>query len=349
MIIPAAIILSLSLAILGSISLDLLYSQLIFLFFGLIAGGISFWFYYANHLVLTKLYYLIALGLLLLPFIFGVVTRGSIRWIQIGNFTIQPSELIKPLLIIIFAGFLSTRHSWLKPIQFLVYGLLVLLPAGLIYFQPDLGSTLVVLAIWLGMLFASDWPLLYPLGLFIAGAAFAPFGIKFLQPYQQQRLLTFINPYQQAGSSGYQVIQSLVAVGSGGLFGRGLGQGVQSQLQFLPERHTDFIFAALAEELGFAGSCVLILAYFWLLKKILTIAGEAPDKFSYLIVMGCFFMFSFQVIVNLGMNVGVLPVTGITLPLASGGGSSLLSVMFCLGLIYNISSHHRVKTSLAIK
>ena len=274
---------------------------------------------------------------------------GSVRWIQLGNFTIQPSELIKPLLIIIFAGFLSVKHSWSQPIQFIVYGLLVLLPAGLIYFQPDLGSTLVVLAIWLGMLLASDWPWFYPFSLIIAGAAFIPLAIKFLHPYQQQRLLTFLNPYQQAGSSGYQVIQSLVAIGSGGFFGRGLGQGIQLQLQFLPESHTDFIFAALAEELGFVGSCVLILAYFWLLKYLLTLASQAPDKFGYLVVMGSFFMLSFQIIVNLGMNLGILPVTGITLPLASGGGSSLLSVMFCLGLVANIESHHSVKTPLAIK
>ena len=349
MIIPVVVILSLSLAILGSISLDLFFSQLLFLFFGLIAAGLSFWFYYSNHLVLTKFYYLLTLGLLLLPFIFGVVTRGSIRWIQIGNFTLQPSELIKPLLIIIFAGFLSARHSCSKPIQFLAYGLLVLLPAGLIYFQPDLGSTLVVLAIWLGMLFVSDWPLIYPFSLLLAGIAIAPLGIKLLQPYQQQRLLTFLNPYQQAGSSGYQVIQSLVSVGSGGFLGRGLGQGVQSQLKFLPERHTDFIFAVLAEELGFVGATLLILAFFWLFKYLLTLAGQAPNQFSYLVVMGCFFMLSFQVIVNLGMNLGVLPVTGITLPLVSGGGSSLLSVLFSLGLVANISTHRRVKTSLAIK
>lgn len=349
MIIPVIIILALSLSILGSISLELLFSQLLFLFVSLLVGAVGYKFYYLNHSSLAKIYYLLSLGLLLLPFIFGAVTRGSVRWIQLGAFTVQPSELIKPLLIIIFAWFLSSRHAWPRPIQFLLYLGLVVLPAGLIYFQPDLGSALVVLAIWLGMLFVSDWPLRYFFGVLAAAAALVPLAITLLQPYQQQRLLTFLNPYEQAGSSGYQVIQSMVAVGSGGLFGRGLGQGVQSQLKFLPERHTDFIFAALAEELGFFGACVLILAYFWLLKKILLTASQAPDNFSYLIVMGCFFMLGFQALVNLGMNLGLLPVTGITLPLVSGGGSSLLSVMFSLGLISNIRCHRPVKTSLAIK
>jgi rod shape determining protein RodA len=343
LIIPSLILLVFGLAALGSISLNLALTQFIFI----IIGGLIFFFFskfhYQNHRHLISLYTIGSLVFLILPFLFGAVTRGSIRWIQIGSLTLQPSEIIKPFLIIIFASLLAQKTNLLTYFSYL------LIPAFLIFKQPDLGSTLVVMAIWLGMLFISDLPVIYPLGLLLAGFGLSPLIYKFLKPYQQQRIISFLNPYADPKASGYHVIQSTIAVGSGGLWGRGLGHGTQSQLQFLPERHTDFIFALIAEEMGLFGSIILLVTYFFLLKRLLNIAQQAPDKFSQLITIGVFSMIFFQAIVTIAMNLGLLPITGITLPLVSSGGSSLLATMIGLGIVHNIYLHSSPRKLLEIR
>lgn len=342
-IIPILILFGFSLTSLGAISSKLAISQIIFF----LIGSFLFYFFskfdYKNHQHLINIYSISSLILLILPFLFGAVTRGAVRWIQIGSLTLQPSEIIKPFLIVIFAFLVSKKPDFLKYLAFLF------LPAFLVFKQPDLGSALVVTAVWFGILFASDFPLYLPLSLLLGGLGLSPLVYKFLKPYQQQRIISFLNPYTDPKKSGYHIIQSTIAVGSGGLWGRGLGHGTQSQLQFLPERHTDFIFALIAEELGLIGSVILLITIFFLLKHLLSIARYAPDKFSQLIIVGVFTMLFFQSAINIAMNLGLLPITGITLPLVSAGGSSVLATMISLGICHNISTHSVSKRGLEIK
>jgi len=343
LILPALIILIFGLSVIFSLDIKLGLEQLSFAFLGLIAFLVFANFPYSTHQYLVKIYAVASIILLILPFIFGTLTRGSIRWIQIGALTLQPSEIIKPFLIIIFAFFLS------KGKFVLIYLSLLALPAFLIFKQPDLGSTLVIIALWLGILIASKLPLYGLAAIIFISLLITPFGFKHLKPYQQQRIASFLNPYADPKASGYHSIQSVIAVGSGGFLGRGLGQGTQSQLQFLPERHTDFIFASLAEETGLLGSLALIIVFLFLLLRLLTISQKAPDQFGRLLGIGIFSLIFFQFTVNVGMNLGLLPITGITLPLVSAGGSSLLSVAISLGLAHNLSQHGNIKTPLEIK
>jgi len=342
LLLPAVIILIFGLASIFSISTPLGFNQLIFAIIGLIAFLIFASFPYTSHRYLVWIYAIISLFLLVLPFLFGTLTRGAVRWLQFGSLTLQPSEIIKPFLIIIFSHFLSLKTNLFR------YGLLLILPVLLIFKQPDLGSTLVIIAIWLGILIASKLPLSGLIIIAFLGLTVTPLAWYQFKPYQQQRIISFLNPYADPKTSGYHSIQSIIAVGSGGLLGKGLGLGPQSQLDFLPERHTDFIFASLAESLGFFGSVSLILAYFFLLRRLLLISRQAPDQFGRLLGTGVFTLIFFQFIVNVGMNIGLLPITGITLPLVSSGGSSLLATAVSLGLAHNLSQHTHSKSAIIL-
>src|SRR3989344_39914 len=339
LIFPAVGALLIGLLALGGMSPALLVSQLVFLGIGLLA----FWFFshfdYLNHQYLLKHYAVGGLVLLLLPFLFGIAARGAVRWIPLGSFTLQPSEIIKPFLILILAWFLSRSAPKLLELKTgLIYLGLLAVPALLIFKQPDLGSALVVAAIWLVMLLMSKTPKTYLVILLLLAAVVSPLTWRFLADYQKQRLTSFIDPYADPKVSGYQLIQSVVAVGSGGFLGRGLGHGFQSQLNFLPERQTDFVFATIAEELGTLGAGTLLVLYALLLLRLLKIAKNTSDNFSFLIVIGVFALMTIQGMVNIGMNLGLMPITGVTLPLVSAGGSSLLTTLICLGLVYNISA-----------
>ena len=339
LIFPAVGVLLIGLLALGGMSPALLVSQLVFLGIGLLA----FWFFshfdYLNHQYLLKHYAVGGLVLLLLPFLFGIATRGAVRWIPLGSFTLQPSEIIKPFLILILAWFLSRSAPKLLELKTgLIYLGLLAVPALLIFKQPDLGSALVVAAIWLVMLLMSKAPKTYLVILLLLAAVVSPLTWRFLADYQKQRLTSFIDPYADPKVSGYQLIQSVVAVGSGGFLGRGLGHGFQSQLNFLPERQTDFVFATIAEELGTLGAGTLLVLYALLLLRLLKIAKNTSDNFSFLIVIGVFALMTIQGMVNIGMNLGLMPITGVTLPLVSAGGSSLLTTLICLGLVYNFST-----------
>ena len=349
LILPTLVIVFLSFSILSSISKDIFIFQLI----SFLLGSVLFYLYsrfnYLNHKALSNLYLIASIVFLSLPFIFGAVTRGSVRWIQIGSLTLQPSEIIKPFFIIIFASFLSKNQDSLSPKTLVSYITLLVLPALFIFKQPDLGSTLVITAIWLGIFLASNLPTLWLIFLSLSFASLSPLIFKFLKSYQKDRITSFLNPYKDPKGSGYQLIQSMIAVGSGGVFGLGLGHGTQSHLAFLPEQHSDFIFASLAEEMGLLGSIVLISAIFFLLKRILTISKHTPDQFSYYICIGVFSMILFHSFVNIAMNLGIMPITGITLPLVSAGGSSVLATMIALGIVHNISYHQDTKKSLEIR
>ena len=348
-ILLAVLIISiLGLSIIWSLESSLFTQQLIFfvigLFFFFLFTKLDFrifenlsWFLYGGSLVF-----------LILTFLFGQVTRGSIRWIKILDFTIQPSEIVKPFLVLFFASLLS-KDEKLPLSKILGVLLFLFIPLIFIFKQPDLGSTLVVLASFFGILLASGISLSYILAGFLALVVFSPIVWFFLKSYQKVRILSFLNPYSDPLSSGYHLIQSVITVGSGEIFGRGLGRGTQSHLAFLPEHHTDFIFASLSEELGFLGAILLIFCYFVILSRILKIAQTSPSTFGSLACFGIFSLLSFQIFVNIGMNMGLLPITGITLPLVSYGGSSILATMISLGIVESIACFKKPEETIEIK
>lgn len=276
--------------------------------------------------------YLLTLALLLATFIWGISTRGSTRWIDLGWIRAQPSEVIKPVLIAVLALYYSTREKLLLR-HFLMGLFLASLPAVLVFRQPDLGSALVIMGIWFVMSLVAGFPYRYLLGLTTLGVVGLPFFFNLLKDYQKSRLTTFLNPQVDPLGSGYNIIQAIIAVGSGQLLGQGFGRGTQSHLNFLPEQHTDFIFATLAEELGFVGVLLVMGVFLVLLIRMLVVAKNSSDKFGMLLVSGVVSMILLQLFINVGMNVGLLPVTGITLPFISFGGSSLIAMIVSVGLV----------------
>lgn len=278
--------------------------------------------------------YALSLGLLLLTLVLGAVTRGSVRWIELGPLTLQPSEIVKPFLIVFFASLLAGRGSS----RFLKAGAALLPAAALVVVQPDLGSTLVITAGFFGALLLSGVQFRYLGGLAAAGLIFSPILWGLLASYQKDRIIYFLNPSSDPLGGGYNSIQSMIAVGSGGFSGRGLGQGTQSQLAFLPERHTDFIFASLAEELGFLGAALVLVGFFLLFWRLVDITKRAPDSFSQALLGGIFALLFAQTAINIGMNLGILPITGIPLPFISSGGSSLVAMAATLGIASQVGS-----------
>lgn len=284
----------------------------------------------------TKLYFFIIVVLIML-IIWGSTVRGTTGWIGFGQFNIQPVEIAKLIMIIFLASFLSKKKTQLSIIVRTIASIvLVAIPVFLILKQPDFGSAAVVVGIWLGMLFVSGINRKVFFGLFFSGLLMVSSSWLVLEDYQKDRLINFVSPERDPRGSGYNVIQSIVAVGSGGMWGKGLGHGSQSQLNFLPEKHTDFIFAVFAEEFGFSGTLVIIGIFGILIYRIKETARLARDNFGYLLAVGISMMLFLQILVNIGMNIGIAPVAGVPLPLLSYGGSSMISVLASLGIIQSI-------------
>jgi len=284
-------------------------------------------------------YYFISITLLLLTLIIGQISRGSTRWIDLGPRAFQTSEIVKPLLAVFFANFLASG-SPKKIANLFRFLFLSLIPIGLIFFQPDLGSAIIIVGLALVSLYVAGIRYRYLiLGLIIGLVAFVPL-FNFMKPYQQSRLISFTNPYADPSHTGYNTIQSVIAIGSGKIIGLGVKQGTQSHLKFLPERHTDFVYASFAEEFGLLGSSLLILSFLTIGLQLLKIAKTLSQPREIILCSGIFIIFVLQIIINLGMNLGVMPVTGITLPFMSYGGSSLISLAILLGLSLNLSRHH---------
>ena len=337
----------LGMALMWSLTPHLFFQQLSFFLLGFV---FLFIFSQIDFRIYWNIRWLIYLGViffLLLTFILGEITRGSVRWIQLGPFTMQPSEIVKPFLLAFFAFWFADGQVKFKR---LIFGsALFLLPALLVFRQPDLGSTLVLIASLLGILLALELPffiIFSGLGLLILSL---PVVWVFLAEYQKQRIFTFLNPNSDPLGSGYSIIQSVISIGSGELFGRGLGRGTQSHLDFLPERHTDFIFASFTEELGFAGAILVILLYLFLLWRIIQIAKRSKPGYAQIFIFGVFAMLLFQIFVNIGMNLGIVPVTGITLPFLSYGGSSILATMILLGMVENIARSQKSSGAMEIR
>ena len=289
----------------------------------------------------TALYF-ITLLILSSVLLFGTTVRGTAGWLSFGAFQVQPVEIAKITLIIFLASFISKKKSELGEWTRLIVSLV--LSAALIFLvlrQPDLGSSVVLAAIWVGMIFASGLRLKHIIVLFLLGTVLLSGSWFTLESYQKERINIFIHPESDRLGSGYNVLQAIVAVGSGGLTGKGIGHGSQSQLNFLPEKHTDFIFAVIAEELGVTGAFFVIGLYGTLLYRIRRIGDQAQDNFGYLVAVGVLAMTFSQVVINIGMNIGLLPVTGLPAPLLSYGGSSLLSLLFILGLLLSVYQRKR--------
>src|SRR3989344_2065079 len=280
--------------------------------------------------------YFFVIMLLILTFFLGQEVRGSVRWIDLKIITIQASEIAKPVLILTLANFFS-RYPVQKLRNILLSFVITLLPAGLIFFQPDLGSTIIIIGLWIILIFAAGIRVSHIILLIGFFSLITPFLWTLLQDYQKERLFSFVNPQKDPLGSGYNLVQSIIAVGSGGLTGRGFGRGTQSQLNFLPEQKTDFIFATLAEELGFLGFSLVIGSFVLIIYRISLVFNRVKDILGSLISLGVASLIIIHIFINIGMNIGIFPVTGITLPFLSFGGSSLLSFMIALGLVNSVS------------
>ena len=282
------------------------------------------------------LYWFNMIMLLAVMFV-GTSALGAQRWIQIGPISLQPSEFSKIIMIICLANMLEKRVGNLNTLrEVLPVFIYVGVPFLLVMKQPDLGTSLVFLAILFGMIFIAGISLRLLMMIFGAGIAFLPVFWHFLKDYQKMRLTVFMDPNVDPLGSGYHIIQSKIAIGSGMIFGKGLFGGTQSQLNFLPENHTDFIFAVIGEELGFVGAAIILLLYLILLYRGVKIAASAKDDFGSLLATGITSMLAFHVLVNVGMTAGIMPVTGIPLPLMSYGVSALTTNLVSIGILLNI-------------
>jgi len=287
--------------------------------------------------------YLVGIILLILVLIFGTTINGTTGWFVIFGISFQPVEFMKLALVVQLARYFGEharrRFGWK---EIFGSGFLVLIPVVLTMLQPDLGSAAILVGLWGVMLFFAGLRWIHA-GALIGGASLmGVLGWFFLlADYQKQRLVVFINPELDPLQTGYNITQAKIAIGSGGLFGRGLGFGSQSQLQFLPESQTDFIFSVIAEELGFIGVCILFAAALLVLWRILRSARLAKDHFSNFLIIGIFGLFTVQYIVNIGVNLSLLPATGIALPFVSSGGTSLLISLGIIGILQSITVRRR--------
>lgn len=283
--------------------------------------------------------YLVTIGLLLIVLLLGKASMGATRWIHLGPFNLQPSEVIKIVMILLLARiFGRTAQPMGYSLQELWQpALLLLLPVALILKQPDLGTSMMLVFIAVSMMLFAGLRRSAFLSLVAMGAGCAVTGWFFLHDYQKARIRTFLNPEQDPLGSGYHIIQSKIAVGSGGFTGKGFLGGTQSQLSFLPERHTDFAFSVFAEEWGFVGCGLLLLVYMFLIIWGIYISRRAADRFGMFLAMGVTSMIFWHLVVNLGMVIGLMPVVGVPLPLFSYGGTSMVTTMIGVGLLMSVS------------
>jgi rod shape determining protein RodA len=348
LLIPVAIPVTISLITLSFIGESFFKNQLFFLTISILA----FVFFSQLNYQVLRMYslpiYLISIILFVLIFIIGIESRGAVRWIDFFGLKIQFSEVLRPFLALSFASFFVERRK--LDFSSLISIFLLLLPiAGLIFLQPDLGDTLIYIGVVFFTLIYVGYPLRYFILSFLPFLFAFPFFWNFLHDYQKQRILTFLNPGNDPLGTSYNAIQSVIAVGSGMFLGKGLGQGTQSGLRFLPERQTDFIFASISEQLGFIGAVILLAAFAFLIYRIYKIFLTADDEFVKIFSVITFFSFSLQIFINIGMNIGIIPIVGVTLPFVSYGGSSLLSNFIFLGLLSSVSRFSKDTEVLEIR
>lgn len=317
--------------------------QIIFITVGLsVMVALSFfnYRYLKNYSFLVLGFYFVSVFLLLLTF-YSQSVRGVNSWIILGGFTFEPVELTKIVLIVLMAKYFSQRHVHINSFRHVVIvGIYFSLPFAIIFLQPDLGSSIILLTIWLGMLLGAGINKRHLFLIIIVGVLVGYLAWLFaLQPYQKTRITAFLDPYNDPRGSGYNIIQSKIAIGSGHLFGNGLGNGSQSNYGFLPEPHNDFAFAALAEQFGFIGISVVMAMALIIISRTLYIGSRTISNFGKLFSVGFAIFIGSHVFISAGVNVGLLPVTGLSFPFLSYGGSHLISLMMGLGILQSIKRY----------
>jgi rod shape determining protein RodA len=288
--------------------------------------------------------YIVSVILLLALFIVGHTAKGAQSWFQFGGISFQPADFIKLIVVILLAKYFSKRHIEIANVRHIfVSGFYVFVVFTLVFLQPDFGSALIIFLLWLGLIFLSGISKKHLLAVFILGSlTFAGLWGFVLQDYQKSRIVNFIHPLADIRGTGYSAYQSTIAVGSGQFLGKGIGYGTQSKLSFLPEYQTDFIFASYAEEWGFLGVIFLFCLFGLLLWRIIRNAYYGATNFEILFGCGVAIMFTSHFLINVGMNIGIMPVTGITFPFMSYGGTNLLTSFICLGILMGMRRYHRI-------
>lgn len=300
----------------------------------IIVSFIAFWIFSMISFDIISLFsrhfYIVSVVLLGITLLIGGVTRGTVRWIQLGVTSLQPAEIIRPFLLVFFSNYLGKGEVTLK--KLLKSLLLLAFPVVLILAQPSLGVSILTTIGFLGVVFASKFNKKYLILGVIACVAIMPVAWKFMAPYQKERIVTFLDPSKDTQGAGYNSIQATIAAGSGKILGTGLGKGIQTQLAFLPEKQTDFIFASTAEELGLIGAGFVLLVSFLILLRLTYFMEHSISATGRAYISGFFLTYLVQIFVHVGMNMGMLPITGLPFPLLSAGGSSLLATMIGLGI-----------------
>lgn len=298
--------------------------------------------YKAPVIIIYGFSVLLLLGVL----VFGVTARGAESWYRIGPVTLEPVEFVKIALVILLAKYFSMRHIEMYRARHIVTsGLYVFLPASLVFIQPDFGSVIMLLSVWFGIMVIAGIKIRHIISLAISGIILASLVWSFaLQDYQKDRLLSFVNPERDPRGSGYNVLQSVIAVGSAGAWGKGIGGGSQTQLGFLPESHTDFIYASIVEEMGLAGGVILLVCFAFFIRKVMNISKNSANNFARLVSAGFSIMIVSQMFVNIGMTMGLVPITGLPLPFVSYGGSSIISLFVMMGILQSIVVNKTIAT-----
>jgi len=283
--------------------------------------------------------YVVGVIMLILVYVIGIKVNGARRWLPLGFTRVQPAEILKIAMPLMLAWYFHKYEAVLRWRHYLVAGLLLLVPFGLIAKQPDLGTAILVGAAGFYVIFFAGLPWKVIVGMVVAAGSAAPFVWTVLHDYQRKRILTLIDPTTDPLGSGYHIIQSTIAIGSGGAFGKGWLMGTQTHLEFIPERHTDFIFAVFSEERGLLGNCILLVLYLMLIARGLMITANASTLFARVLGGSITLSFFTYVFVNMGMVSGILPVVGVPLPFMSYGGTALVTLFIALGILMSIQSH----------
>jgi len=348
LLLPVVVLVSVSMVTLLSLSFDFFKSQL----FSLVIALIAFFAFAQINVEYLKQFkwpiYITSIVLLFITLAIGIESRGAVRWVDIFGGSLQFSEILKPFLALVFASMLADRPN--SSAKSFFTSILFIIPIFfLVYFQPDLGSALLYLIVALFVLLIYGYPFRWFVLLFLPIVLSLPIVWTKLHDYQRNRILTFLNPQADPLGVSYNSIQALIAVGSGAFLGKGLSEGTQSGLRFLPERQTDFIFATIAEGLGFIGALIIVVALLFLCYRIYRIFSTTQDRFIRIFAACAFGFFLIPAFVNIGMNIGIVPIVGVTLPFVSFGGSSLLSNFIFLGLLCAMISSEKHKNILEIK
>lgn len=337
LLLPALVLMIVSLATFYSLDKEIFRQQFIFLFVAVVFYMIFLYFPSDFYRYYSRFFYFGILLLLFLIFFIGIEARGSIRWVEFFGIRIQFSEILKPFFILYFASFITIAR--VKNFFSFLKGMLLFIPIFfLILKQPDLGSASIYFFALLPMFVMGGFSILYLIIFAVVLVIPLPIAFNLLHDYQKERIYSFLNYTQDPFGSSYNIVQSMISVGSGGLFGKGFGHATQSTLRFLPERHTDFIFATISETLGFVGGILIIFFYVFLLYRIYLIAKNAVSLYMQVVGFGFFFLLTSHILFNIGMNMGILPVVGVTLPFLSYGGSSLVSNFIILGILSSFSN-----------